>query len=172
MDAGGGAKVLWGRREKLSVMAEFLMEQQSVVGRSLANRGTSPRNAQAPRVGVFLGKGEGVQELGVREGQQARAGRGGRELLQDTVGDLQSERGDRDVEGHRLQVRPGAHVLQRLVFLLPLLLGDEAQDLQVAVAVSAHKTNTTVCLRRIRIPWHRACTSRRHVDMTASMFVA
>ena len=159
VDAGGGAKVLWGRREKLSVMVEFLMEQQSVVRRPLSNRGTSPGNAHALRVGVLLGKGKGVQELCVRQGQQARARRGGRELLQDTVGDLQGQGGDRDVEGDRLQVRPGAHVVQRVVLLLPLLLGDEAQDLQVAVAVSAYETNTTVRLRHARTPLQRACTS-------------
>lgn len=139
--------MLWGRRqrwrERLSAtVVEFRVEQQSVVLRSLPNRGTFPRrNAHLLAVSVLLlGKGKRVQELAVGKGQQqACAGRGGWEVVhhQAPVGNLQSQRGDGDVEGHRLQVRPGSHLLQGLLLLLPLLLGDKSQDLQMAVAVSA-----------------------------------
>lgn len=79
---------------------------------------------------VLLVEGKGVEEVGVRERHwcQTGAGCGRREAVQ-PIRVSQSQRGDGDVQSHRLDVSAGTNLLQSILLLLTLLLGDEAEHL-------------------------------------------
>lgn len=74
---------------------------------------------------VLITEGEGVEEVGIREGGEA----GARWRRREAVRLSQSQRGNGDVKSDRLHVSAPANLLQSVLLLLAFLLGDEAQNL-------------------------------------------